>query len=168
MLYKLGVAFCLCLLVYIVCLYFVLKSSLTDISDQEPFKAVVGMRVKTVVPVLVIRPDPAAYLKNDLVLVEKSADQVVPPETIVAELPLNSEVFIQRAWLLKNGTSGFSTLFLSGEVQHEALGPKPVAFDYSWGKGESDIWNKPDVYSFPKSFWQSTELIPNQYKIKPK
>lgn len=98
----------------------------------------------------------------------KPADNLPQPESIVAELPLNSEVYIQRAWLLTSGTSGFSTPFLSGEILLESLGPKPISFDYFWGTPDTDIWNKPDVYNFTRSFWQTTDPVPNKHNIKAK
>jgi hypothetical protein len=147
----------LALLVFIGMLWYVLRTKVSDVSDQEPYSGIVNKTVAIKRQAFIaLNVEWNAY-DNPYLICESDSDFLSEVGTKYI-LPTGTVLTITEANIYTNGTSGFSSAYVLGTVYLKEL-KKEVAFEYRWGKQQVVIYgDSKDYWTFPLAIWQDNEL----------
>lgn len=138
-------------------LYLSFRPKYKDVSDVSPFAEIVGKKITTKRKALIVAYPGEPVNKNYLNQLEDGTafgfDSRLP--TLV-ELPLGTEVVIDKVELHTGRVSGFTSAYLFGRVYSEEK-QQEYAFQYSWGEHHVIYQDKP-YWDFGLAFWQEEAL----------
>lgn len=166
-------------LLFILVLYFTLKTKTADLKNVDPFKNLMNKEVVLVQPVSLFQEHNDVEIPNEdfpYVIVESKnsrykwymerADMGTissPEATFIAKLPAGTIVQFEKAANYTNGVSGNSYPYLFGTVQFKNA-KYPIT--YQWGEEDfSLVMNKKEKsWQFSKAPWQKVQDT-NHYEI---
>jgi hypothetical protein len=150
---KIFVVLALFLLVFVLGLYYTLRTKVTQVSDKQPFAEFMNRPLALKRPAAISKTREPDVQANPYLLTEVKDEPIegAGPRYI---LPAGSTIILQHAKLFRGGTSGFETAYVLGSVYVVEL-KKEVAFEYAWGKNNWSLNSEvKDYYTFPLALWQ--------------
>jgi len=162
-----------CAIIAVVAIFFVaLLGYLTfrprykDASNHKPFSDIVQKRVSTKRAVILV--DDESSLINDSYsysLEDGTMYGLNSNLKTVLELPVGTQVYIDKAELHTGSVSGTTSAYLFGKF-YDSKTNKEYSFQYNWGYYHSIYEDKP-YWTFKKGFWQTASTDQKFYISKP-
>ncbi|QLG45758.1 hypothetical protein [Costertonia aggregata] len=160
LLFKILIVLGVLLLLFILALYFTLKTKKKDISKQFPYAEIVNTTVKTKHLCYIVKnyDDPIKEASYLIKLKNEFPTELGTPYKI----PTGTSLRITQAKAFTNGVSGFTTNYVFGDIYVEAL-EKTVPFQYEWNAQKPfEIKDYDNYLVYPLTPWQKQ---PIPYKI---
>lgn len=142
--------------IFIGLLYYVLRTKVSDVSSEKPFKTLIDQKVITKRKAIIFKNIDAFVNENEFEIVSDST-QIYNEIKEKYILPIGTELKIEKAKIFTNGTSGFSHSYVLGSVYMKEL-QKVVAFEYYWGDQNISIYgDEKEHWTFEKALWENTK-----------
>ncbi len=154
---KILAALTLLLLAFIFILYLTLRTKANDVSSKKPYAEFMGKQLAIKRPAALFKTREPDVQVNPYALTDAQPDaqEEAGPRYV---LPAGTVITLQKAKLLRNGTSGFERSYVLGTVFVPELKAE-VAFEYAWGKNNwSNAADENDHYTFPMALWQDRAI----------
>lgn len=133
-----------------------------DSSKDKPFSTIINKKLITKKTVLIIKHPENPISENYSYHLEDGNSYGMDSDLeIVAEIPIGTEVHIDKAELHKGRVSGTTSAYLFGKIDSKE---KEYTFQYPWGDYHSLYEEKP-YWTFKLAFWQD-EALTEKYVIE--
>jgi len=111
-------------------LYYVLRTTVDDLSGQEPYVSLIGQKIELTRDVTLALNRQPEVREKSMILTESEVlgEDVIFVEKLKAGTPLQ----ITAVKNFTNGTSGFTTRVAFGKVDYEVSKYGKVEFEYVW------------------------------------
>lgn len=143
---------------FVALLYYTLKTKITDVSDQRPYREVLNKELVLQRDAVLVKSRSADIYANPYLLTEQE-EQLMPEALPRYRLAKGTFIQITAAKLFKNGTSGFTYAYVLGKVYVPEI-KSEVEFEYQWGESHISIYNDfKDYWTFPQAIWQESSVL---------
>ncbi|GGG46795.1 hypothetical protein [Bizionia arctica] len=144
--------------------YFLFKPKYRNVSNEKPFSEIVNKKLITKKRALLLNPIDSSKDENYSYHLEDGTSYGMDSGLeIIAEIPIATEVIIDKVELHTGRVSGTTTAYLFGKVYSEDI-QGCYNFQYTWGDYHVLYEDKP-YWTFPLAFWQNQPLT-EKYVIK--
>ena len=145
------------ILVFIGMLYYVLRTKVNDVSSEKPFNLILNHKLTTKRVAYLVKNRVHEVHENQYLLLENK-DEIDSDLKEVYEIPIGTSLTIQKAKIFTNGTSGFSYLYVLGNIYVADL-KKEVPFEYNYGEKKYSLYGDEEEYwSFDKAIWENEKI----------
>lgn len=148
-------------LLFIAYLYLLFKSKTTDVSKEQPFIELISHKLTTKRKAIIALNPENNTNETYPYVIEDNSNYGIDNLTIIAEIPLGTEITIHSAKLKKGGVSGTTTACVYGNIQ---IKNKDYPFSYIWGNHHWLNEEKP-YWTFALAVWQD-EALKDIYFLK--
>lgn len=148
----LGIAFC-------GLLYYVLKTKVNDVTDQDPFASFVHQKMVLGQDAILVN-NYEYFVEEESLYLDAVGSQLYDGTTIAHQLNKGDQIYIHSAKDFTDGTSGFTSTLLFGNVT-TGNPPQIIPFEYNWEtqkikKNAQGVF----VFSFEASPWELELQLP--------
>ncbi|MBP1840720.1 hypothetical protein [Formosa algae] len=134
-----------------------------DVSKEEPFVEIVNKKLTTKRHIQILKdPDTPIHADYSYHLEDGNTFGMDSGLEIIAEIPIGTEITIDKSELHTGRVSGTTTAYLFGTIHLENT-QQTYAFQYSWGHYHT-LYEDTPYWTFDLAFWQDTALA-NKYII---
>jgi hypothetical protein len=145
-------------LVFVVVIFYIaLRTTKITVTEQEPYSRYINKELVLQRPALLVKNVKAFSYLEPYLLVEVDA-QLYSEITEKYLIPAGTTFELNKAVLIKNAVSGFTTSLVVGKIYVNEF-QKEVDFEYLWGNehvvlqpGAKSSW------TFPLALWQKEEI----------
>ena len=144
--------------------HLVFRPKYRDVSNEKPFLEIVNKKIVTKKPTLVLKY-PGIPIKENYTfhLEDGNSFGINSDLEVLAEIPIGTEVSIDKVELHTGRVSGTTSAYLFGIV-YSADKQETYAFQCTWGDYHVLYEDKP-FWTFEQAFWQD-EPLTEKYYIK--
>jgi hypothetical protein len=149
-------------IVFAAMLYHVLRERVLDVTQADPFRALIGTQLTLTRPMQVVQERSLDAVEGLPSLWEQ--ERMLGDGTRrLAMAPIGTPIRIERAQLRKGGVSGFTHAFVIGTLD---LGGRPQRFCFPWGQQHVLYVERP-YWTFEEPPWLAHSVVGTFYLPEP-
>lgn len=139
--------------IYVLLLFFILRNTKSDVSQQEPYLELINQPLITVNAAILIDNSTMTNEKEYLKELQ-SADNIDTTRVNYISVPIGSVFKVHKALHIKRSVSGGAYAVLLGEVELKATN-KNYSVLYTWGHFKTICLDDPcDYWAYDQAPWQ--------------
>jgi len=137
--------------------YLISRPKYRNVSKEKPFSEIVNKKLTTKKPTLILKHPNTVKDENYTYHLEDGTSFGMDSGLeVVTEIPLETEVIIDKMELHTGRVSGTTTAYVFGKV-YDKKTQKDYTFQYTWGDYHFLYEDKP-YWTFQSAFWQDEPL----------
>lgn len=136
--------------------YILTRPKYRDVATEKPFSEILSQKIITKKPTLILNYDLPRYEDYSYHLEDGNGFGMESDLETIVEIPIGTEVEIDKIEIHTNRVSGTSSVYLFGNVYSQEK-QESYSFQYTWGNYHL-IYEDNPYWTFELAFWQDEPL----------
>ncbi|MDO6471322.1 hypothetical protein [Maribacter sp. 1_MG-2023] len=136
--------------------YILTRPKYRDVATEKPFSEILRQKIITKKPTLILNYDLPIYEDYSYHLEDGNGFGMESDLETIVEIPIGTEVEIDKIEIHTNRVSGTSSVYLFGNVYSQEK-QESYSFQYTWGDYHL-IYEDNPYWTFELAFWQDEPL----------
>ncbi|WP_299321146.1 hypothetical protein [uncultured Maribacter sp.] len=136
--------------------YILTRPKYRDVATEKPFSEILSQKIITKRPTLILNYDLPRYEDYSYHLEDGNGFVMESDLETIVEIPIGTEVEIDKIEIHTNRVSGTSSVYLFGNVYSQEK-QESYSFQYTWGDYHL-IYEDNPYWTFELAFWQDEPL----------